>query len=144
MGDVHGGLDVHHHGADGQGNAARRNHPAQHVVDQNELVAGRIGVAERGHVHVAGNLRPQQVDHVAILFLDADDPALGADQAHADGRACQHVVDVAAQHFLVLVQQGLAFGRVDQDGVGFSGQFDVGGKPRAARPDHARLEDVLN
>ena len=58
---------------DGQRDAARRNHAAQHVVDQDELVAGRIGVAERGHVHAAGQLRPQQVDHVAIFFLDADD-----------------------------------------------------------------------
>ena len=49
-----------------------------------------------------------------VLFLDADDARLGADQLHGDGHALDHVVDVVAEHFLVLVQQRLALGGVDQ------------------------------
>ncbi len=143
LGDVHGGFHVHHHRAHGQGDAAGRNHAAQHVVNENELVAGGIGVAKRGHVHVSGELRPQQVDHVAVLFLNADDAPRGPHQAHADGQALQHVVDVGAEHLLVLVQQGLAFGRIDDDRIGFSGQLDVGGETGAAGADYSRLEHVF-
>ena len=79
-----------------------------------------------------------------VLFLDADDAPLGPDQPHADGRAFDHVVDVGAEHFLVFVQQRLALGGVDEDGVGLAGELDVGGKAGPAGPDHARLENVLN
>ena len=64
-GHVDGRLDVHHHGVHGQRDAARRNDAAQGVVDEDELVAGRIGVAERADLHVlrqpraaAGRSRP--------------------------------------------------------------------------------------
>ena len=62
----------------------------------------------------------------------------------ADGQALQHVVGVGAEHLLVLVQQRLALGGVDQDGVGLAGQLDVGGKAGPAGPDHARLVNIFN
>ena len=78
-----------------------------------------------------------------VFFLDADDAPRGPHQPHADGQAFQHVVDVGAEHLLVLVQQRLAFGGVDDDRVGFAGQLDVGGETGAAGPDHPRLEHVF-
>ena len=55
-----------------------------------------------------------------------------------------HLVGVLAQHLLVLVQQRLALGGVDQHGIGLGGQLDVGGKPGPAGPDHARLGNLLD
>ena len=43
---------------------------------------------------------------------------LGADQLHAGGHAFEHAVDELAEHFFVFVQQRLALGGVEQDGVG--------------------------
>ena len=54
-----------------------------------------------------------------------------------------HVVDVLAEHFFVFVQQRLALGGVDQDGIGLAGELDMGGKPGPAGPDHARLGDRI-
>ena len=53
--DVQRGLDVDHDRADGQGDAAGRNDPAQDVVDQDELVAGRVGVSQRGDLDGGGD-----------------------------------------------------------------------------------------
>ena len=47
-GHVDGRFHVHHHGVNRQRDAARRNDAAQGVVDQDELVAGRIGIAQAG------------------------------------------------------------------------------------------------
>ena len=90
-----------------------------------------------------GELRPQQVDHVQVFFLDADDAPAGPDQPHADGQAFQHVVDVGAEHLFVFVQQGLALGRVDDDRIGFTGQLYVGREAGAAGPDYTSLEHVF-
>ena len=127
-----------------QRNAARRNDAAEHVVDQDEFVAGRIGVAQRGHVHVLGQLGPQQVDDVAVLLLDADDAALGADQFHAGSHAFDHGVGILAEHFFVFVQQGLALGGVEEQRIGLPAEFDVGGKAGAAGPHNSRLGNIFN
>ena len=142
-GDVHRRLHVHHHGAHGQGNAARRNDAAQDVVHQDELVAGRIGIAERGRLHVAGQLRPQQVDHVVVFFLDADHAPLGADQLHGQADALDHLVDVSPQHLLVFVEQWLALGGIKDDSIGFSGKFDMRGKAGPPGANHPRLGNLF-
>ena len=79
-----------------------------------------------------------------ILVLDADDARPAPDQPHGDGHALEHPVDVLAQDFLVLMQQRLALGGVDQHGIGLAGELDVGGKAGPAGPDHSRLGNVLD
>ena len=117
---------------------------AQHVVDEDELIAGRIGVLQRSHLHARGQLGPQQGDDVVVLDLDADDRPPRADQLHGGGHALDDAVDALAEDLFILVQEGLAFGGVQHQGVGAGGQFHVGGKAGAAGPDHPRFGNVLD
>ena len=75
-GDVEGRFDVDHHRPHVQRNTPGRDDAAEHVVDQDELVAGWIRVAERGDLDAAWQPGSQGVDDVVVLLLDAD-PALG-------------------------------------------------------------------
>jgi hypothetical protein len=140
-GDVQRRLDVHHHGCDVQRQPAGRHDAPQHVVDQHELISGGIGVLQRSDVHPARQLGPQDVDDVTVLLLDADHAARGAHKLHRGRQPGQHVLGVSAKHLLVLVQQRLALGRVEQHRVRLGGELDVRGKARPACPHHARGAD---
>ena len=142
-GHVDGRLDVHHHGVHGQGDAARRNDPAEGVVDEDELVARRVGVAQGADLHALRQPGAEQLDHVLVFFLDADDGPTGPDELHGGGHAFDGGVEVIAEDFLVFMEQRLALGRVEQHGIGLAGEFDVGGEAGPARADHARLGDHI-
>ena len=62
----------------------------------------------------------------------------------AGGHALDYAVDVLAEDFLVLVQQGLALGGVQSTVSALRGEFYVGGEAGPAGPDHARLSNVLD
>jgi hypothetical protein len=115
----------------------------EHVVDEDELIARRIGVAERMCIHILGKFRPQQVDHVAVFFLDADDAPASPDQLHPDGHAVDDLIDILAEQFFIFMQERLALGGIQQEGIGLSGQFDMGRESRPAGPHDPRLEDSL-
>ena len=83
----------------------------------------------------------EQVDDVVVLLLDADPACAGTDQLHGERRPSITSLGVGAQDFLVLVQQGLALGGVDEHGVGLAGELDVGGEARAAGADDSGLGD---
>ncbi len=142
-GHVDGRLDVHHHRIHGQRDPTRRNDPFQRVVDQNELVARRVGVAERADFHASGQFGTKQVDHVLVFFLDADDGPLGPHQLHGDGHAVDGGVEIVAEHFLVFMEQRFALGRVEQYGIGLPGQLDMGRESGPARTDHTRCGDRI-
>ena len=142
-GHVHGRLDVHHHGIHGQRDPARRNDAAQRVVDQDELVARRVGVAQGADFHASRQLGAEQVDHVLVFFLDADDGPTGPDQLHGDGHAFDGGVEVIAEDFFVFMEQRFAFGRIQQDRIGLPGELDVGRESGPARADHARFGDRI-
>ena len=90
-----------------------------------------------------GSFAAEQVDHVLVLFLDADDGPIGPDQSHGDGHAFDGGVEVLAEDLFVLMKQRLAFGRVEQYGIGLPGELDVGRKSGPARPDHAGCGDRI-
>lgn len=50
---------------------------------------------------------------------------------------------MAGQQLLVLLQEGLALGRVDDDGIGLRGGLHVGGEARSAGADDARFTQPI-
>ena len=81
-GNVERGLDVDHHRADVQGDSTGGDEPSQHVVDQDELVTGRVGVSQQSDLHAPRKTGPQGVDDVVVLVLDADPARRRSHQPH--------------------------------------------------------------
>ena len=78
-------------------------------------------------------------DGELLLGLDADDAGLGAHGLHRKLHAPDQLSGLFLHHDRVLVQQRLALRAVGDHRVRLGRQFDVGGKPPAARADHAGL-----
>ena len=115
----------------------------QRVVDQDELVARRIGVAQGADFHAARQPGAEQVDHVLVFLLDADNGPIGPDELHGGRKTFDGGVEIIAEDFLVLVEQWLALGGVQQHGIGLPGELDVGRKSGPARTDNARCGDRI-
>ena len=77
----------------------------ERVVDQDELVARRIGVAQGADFHAPRQPAAEQLDHVLVFFLDADDGPAGPDQLHGGGHAFDGGVEVIAEDFFVFMEQ---------------------------------------
>jgi len=142
-GHIHGRLDVHHHGIHGQRDPARRNDAFERVIDQDELVAGRISIAQRANFHASRQFGAEQVDHIVVFFLDADDGSIGPDQLHGDRHAFDGGVEVIAEDFFIFMKQRFALGGIQKNRIGLSGKLDMGRKTRPARTDHARFGDRI-
>ena len=139
--DVHQGFDVGDHGVDVLGQAAGRDDAAGDDVDEDELVAGRVGVGERGNADVGGGVLLERGDDVVVLFFDADDAGGRADDFHDLGHAAEEGLGEVVEKFLVLVQEGLALGGVGDDERDAGGELDRGGKAASASADDAEFGD---
>ena len=50
------GFHIEHQHAGGNGQRARRDHPAEHLVDQDDLIAHGISVRQRVNLYMLGEL----------------------------------------------------------------------------------------
>ena len=103
LGDIERRFDVDDDGADRQGNLARRDDLAGHVVNQHELVTGWVTVAQLLDSHAFRQLRPNGFDDVRVLALDADDRLFGTDQLGGDLQPFDHLLGIGLEDLLVLV-----------------------------------------
>ena len=133
--DVHQRLDIDHHGADVFRQASGRDDAANRVVDQQELVAGRVGVAERQDADAGGQLRRQRLLHGGVLVLDPDDALLGRHEPHDRREAAEHRRRLVLHQLLVFVEQRLTLGAVDDHRGDARGQFDRRGETASAGAD---------
>ncbi len=137
--DVYQRFHVRHHAADIARKPARRDHAARDVVDQHEFIACRVAVPERLDAHARGQCRSQFGDDVGVLFLDADDALPGAHLLHRQAQALEHGLGQMVQQLLVLVQQRLALGGVDDEQRNLGLELDRGGEAPAAGADDAQF-----
>ena len=142
--NVHQGLDVGDHRVHVLGQPAGRDDAAGDDVDQDELVARRIGVRQRWRRGCSsGRLLLHRGDDVVVLFLDADDALRRADHLHGRQHSAQERLGVVVQQLLVLVQQRLALGRVGDDQRHARPQLHRRGKSSAACAHDAQLAHAI-
>ena len=141
--DVNQRLDVGNHRAHIQRQAAGRDHAAGYVINQNELVARRVDVAQGADFHVVRKQRREGAHDVIVLFLDADNAAPRAHALHGRAQAGEHLRAVVEQKFLVLVQQRFALRRVHNVGFRLPLQLHRGRESRSSRAHYAVLLDGI-
>ncbi len=115
--------------------AAGGDHLPGDVVDEDELVAGGVGVGERNDADARRHLGLQGRDDVVVLVLDPDDRFCGADAVHGRPEAAEHGLRLVLQQLLVLVEERLAFGRVHEEDGGLRLELHSSGEAPAASSD---------
>ena len=144
MRNVDEGFDVVDHHADINRDARGRNQAAGDFIDQIVFIARRIIIAEQmdadfgAPAGCGGGL-----DGVFFFGFDADDDVFRADGLGGQLHAFHQRGGLFLHEHGVLVEQRFAFRAVGDEGVGPGGEFDVRGKPTAARADHAGLPDFV-
>ena len=58
----------------------RLNHPSGHIIDQNELIARGIEIAQPENRHFRREFRFEQSDHILVFLFDGDKSLFGSDR----------------------------------------------------------------
>src|SRR6202142_2426734 len=141
--DVDQGFDVQDHGAGVAGESAGGDDAAGDVVDQNELVAGGVGVGQRENADPRACLSRQGLKDVGVFLLDRDHSFGGSGAFHGDGQAAEHGAGVVGHEPLVLVREGPTLGSVHDDERDLGAELDVGGEACATGADDAELFEAV-
>ncbi len=139
--DIDQRFHVENDGADVLGQAARTDDPPHDFIDQHELIARGIDIVEGLDRDFRRAASGEAGDEIPVLFLDPDDPAAGRDALHGRGQPGEEFIGAVGQQLLVFMDEGLAFGGVDDERIDGRGEFDRGGEPGAPAADNAVIED---
>ncbi len=116
---------VHRSCADIEGNSARRDNPAEGIVNQNELVADRIRISQRADRHALAKQRLELGDNVGVLFFYADDTLGCTGKSHRSSEPGENLAGEVAENLFILMQQRLALSGVEDDGIDTPRELDV-------------------
>ena len=84
-------------------------------MDENEFISRRVTIRQGHNPHILWGLPFQRLYDFVVLFLDADGAFRRAHKLHGYPQAAQKEFGVVMEQFLVLVEQGFAFGCVGDD-----------------------------
>lgn len=118
--------------------APGRDHPAEHLVDQQDFIPHGIDVGQ--DVHADAVLQPFPVleaEPLGGVRLDAEITVRNPRRLHDGGGPRQHAPSLPLQQGVVGVKKGLAFCGVDEQRIGPLRDFDRSRKARAACADTA-------
>ena len=76
-------------------------------------------------------------DCVFVFCFDSDEAVFGTHGIHGKHHALDDFFGPALHDRRILVEQGLTLGTIRDDGIRLCGEFDMSGKPTAARANHA-------
>ncbi len=123
---------------------ARRNHPAQGLINQDDFVAHGVGVRHGldGEAPAQG-LPVFEAQLFGRMDFDAQHGPFRPQRGAHGLRPFGDLVQMPLQNCKIGIEQRLALRGVDDDRIDSVGEFHVGRKTRAPGPDDARRSDFF-
>jgi hypothetical protein len=132
-------FNIHHNGSDGKRNPAGRNDSAERFINQDKFVASGVRIVQRSDLHIADQLRVERFDSMFVFPLNTNNSRFRSCELHSNCQTVDELFGAVLDQFFIFMQERFTLGSVDDNGICFAGEFNMGRKSRSAGSNNTRF-----